>query len=420
MEQNPAIALVLALGIIIAASRIGGGLARLLNQPRVLGELIAGVLLGPTFLDLLHLPLFHGVELDTTIKELAELGVILLMFIIGFEVNLKELMTVRGVATFAGVLGVALPVGLTLALMRPFGFGWQESFFAGVTLAATSVSISAQVLFELGHLRTKEGSALLATALIDDVLAIVLVSLAVAVVGSDGGSNNGFDPMQLGAIVLRMALYIGGAFVVAWFGLPRLMNRLDRLPSVQQSYGLPAIALIAIFLFAWSAEELGGVATITGSFLAGLGLGQSRERVQHQIEQSINGIAYAFLVPVFFIDVGLETDLSAFPLETLPFALLLLLVAIVSKVVGCGFGGLMGGFTMRESLRLGVCMVSRGEVGLIIASLGVSIGVFQPDQPLFASVFLVILLTTLITPILVRWVFAQKPDPNASSEATPA
>ncbi|MCA9915420.1 MAG: cation:proton antiporter, partial [Anaerolineae bacterium] len=209
MEENPALALFLALAIIILASRIGGSLARRFRQPRVLGELLVGVLLGPTFLNLLHLPIFQGIALEATIKELAELGVILLMFLIGFEVNVKELMSVRGIATLAGVLGALLPVGLSFALMQPLGYHWQSSLFVGVTLAATSVSISAQVLFELGFLRTKEGTALLATALIDDVLAILLVSLAVALVSS-GESADGALPLgELGIILVRMAAYIG-------------------------------------------------------------------------------------------------------------------------------------------------------------------------------------------------------------------
>ncbi len=406
MEENPALALFLALALIILASRIGGSIARRFRQPRVLGELLVGVLLGPTFLNLLHLPIFHGVALEATIKELAELGVILLMFLIGFEVNVKELMSVRGIATVAGVLGALLPVGFSFALMQPLGYHWQSSLFVGVTLAATSVSISAQVLFELGFLRTKEGTALLATALIDDVLAILLVSLAVAVVGS-GESADGALPLgELAIILVRMTAYIGIAGVISWFVLPRAMNRLEKIPVIAGSHGMTAISLILILLFAWSAETLGGVAGITGAFLCGLGLGRTRERLREEIEESTSAIAYGFLVPIFFIDVGLETDLSGFPLSALPFALALFVAALISKLLGCGLGGRLGGFSNMESLRLGVCMISRGEVGLIIASLGLNIGVFQQDDPLFASVFLVILLTTLIAPVLVRLVFS--------------
>lgn len=408
MEQNPAVALFLALGVIIAASRIGGAISRQFHQPRVLGELIVGVLLGPTVLDLLNSPILGGVDLHETIKQLAELGVLMLMFIVGLEVNVKELAKVGKIAGIAGFAGAAAPVLLTVPLVLAFGYIWQEALFAGVTLAATSVSISAQVLLELGVLRTKVGNALLATALIDDVLAILLVSLAVAISVSSSTEAASADVGELLLIIVKMAAYIGGAFVLAWFGLPRLMNLLDRMPSVKQSYGLPAIALLLALLFGWSAQTFGGVAAITGAFIAGVGFSRTKDDIRHEIEHATSSIAYAFLVPIFFIDVGLQTDLSAFPLSALPLAGLLLLIGLVSKVGGCGLGARLGGFTNRESLQLGVCMISRGEVGLIIATLGLTSGVFHADQPLFVSLFLVILLTTVVTPVLVRQVFGEE------------
>ena len=406
MEVNPAVSLFLALGIIISASRLGGAVARYFQQPRVLGELVVGVFLGPTLLNILHWDIFHGVHLEGIIKELAELGVLLLMFIIGLEVNLRELASVGRVSTLAGILGALIPVGLTIIVMIPFGYSWQPALFAGVTLAATSVSISAQVLLELGYLRTKEGNALLATALIDDVLAILLVSITIALVTTkQSGGEASVSIFTLFLIVLRMIGFIGIAATVAWYGIPRLMNWIDQQPAFAQNYGIPTFALILALLFAWSAEELGGVATITGSFLAGIGMSRSRELVRHEVNEGIGYIAYAFLVPIFFVDVGLETDLRVFPLSALPFALTILFIAVFSKVAGCGFGALVGGFTPIQSFRLSVCMISRGEVGLIIASLGVTAGVFHTSDALFGSLFLVILVTTLLTPILVRVVF---------------
>jgi Kef-type K+ transport system membrane component KefB len=258
------------------------------------------------------------------------------------------------------------------------------------------------VLLELGVLRTKVGNALLATALIDDVLAILLVSLAVAV------SVGGAQAIQIGdlvGIIVRMAVYIAGAFVAAWFVLPRIINLLDKMPAVIQSYGHPAIALVVALLFGWSAQEFGGVAAITGAFIAGVGYSRVKEDARHQVVVAMSSIAYSFLVPIFFIDVGLETDLRAFPLSALPLAIGLLIVALISKVGGCSLGARWGGFAQRESLQLGVCMISRGEVGLIIATLGISTGVFRADQPLYTALFLVILLTTVVTPILVRQIF---------------
>ena len=410
MENNPAIGLFLALGIIILASRLAGSLTRRIGQPRVLGELIVGVILGPTLIDLLHGSIFHGVDLSETIHELAELGVLFLMFIVGLEVEVKELARVGRVALFAGFLGAVLPVALAVPVVLAFGYAWPAALFAGVTLAATSVSISAQVLLELGYLRTKEGNALLATALVDDVLAILLVSVTIAITGPGGE----VAPGELLSIVGRMVLYIGGAFAIAWFVVPRLMNWIAQHPRLSQAYGVPAFALVLMLLFAWSAEELGGVAAITGAFLAGVGISQASERVEHMVEEAAGYIAYAFLVPVFFVAVGLQADLSTFPLAALPFAALLLLSAVVSKVLGCGLGARLGGFDRGASIRVGVCMISRGEVGIIIATLGLSSGVLVAGEPLFATLFLVILLTTVLAPPLVRWIFKSKPEEEST------
>jgi Kef-type K+ transport system membrane component KefB len=369
----------------------------------VLGELIVGVLLGPTLLDMLHWPVFHGIELGEPIKELAELGVLFLMFIIGLEVNLSELAKVGRVAVLAGVLGALLPVVMSLPVVLLFGYQWQPALFTGVTLAATSVSISAQVLLELGHLRSKEGNALLATALIDDVLAILLVSLTIVVVGGRSGEDGGAASLLL--IVLQMVVFIAAASLTAWFVLPRVMNWISHQPSLAQSAGIPAFALVMMLIFGWAAEELGGVAAITGAFIAGVGMSRARDAIRHEIEESATAIAYAFLTPIFFVDVGLQIDLSSFPLSALPLAAALLIAAVISKVGGSGLGALWGGFNRTEALRLGTCMISRGEVGLIIGALGLSAGVFRSDDPLFASLFLVILLTTLVTPILVRQIF---------------
>ena len=411
MEQNPVVALFLALGVIIAASRVSGSIARRLGQPRVLGELIVGVILGPTLLNLLHAPMFEGVELDASIKELAELGVLLLMFIVGLEMNIGELVKVGKVGVFAGFAGAIAPIVLAYPLVQLFNYDWQPALFAGVTMAATSVSISAQVLLEIGHLRSKVGSALLAASLIDDVLAILLVSLSVAVVGSTQAADTSAGSLVL--IILQMVVYLAAAFAVAWFIVPRVINWISDQPSIAQAYGVQATALVILLLFGWSAQALGGVAPITGAFIAGIGIGRAKERERHEVFESISSIAYTFLVPIFFVSVGLETDLSIFPLSALPLALLLLLVAVMSKIGGCGLGARLGGFNNWDSFRLGICMISRGEVGLIIAALGIGVGVFRAEDPLFASLFLVIILSTLITPLLVRQIFPRQPEGEA-------
>lgn len=401
MESGSVIELFLALGFIIAAAQLAGATARSFGQPRVFGELLAGVVLGPTLLNLLHWPTFHEPEmLSHTIAELAELGVLFLMFTVGLEVHLSELLAVGRVAILSGTLGAILPIVLGAPVILFYDYGIEAAIFVGVVVAATSVSISAQTLLELGLLRTREGLGLLATAVVDDILAILLLSITVATLGTDTQASIG----ELLWIFTRMVLFILGATAVAWVILPRLMNSVFRHRQLTQSTA--AIALTAALVFGWAADELGGVAAITGAFIAGMGLSQTTDQTKQTIEGAVRNISYSFLVPIFFVNVGLNIDLKQLGLDALPLTGLLLLSSIVSKVVGSGIGARLGGFTTPEAFRLGVCMISRGEVGLIIASLGLSSGFLSEE--LFQPVFVVILLTTVVTPPLVRLIFRDR------------
>ncbi|MEB2287898.1 MAG: cation:proton antiporter [Anaerolineae bacterium] len=398
MESSFYAQMFLAIGLVIAAAQFAGAAARSWGQPRVFGELLAGIVLGPTLLNMLHWDVFDNPELlSRTIEELAELGVLFLMFTVGLEVHLRELLQVGRVAIWGGVLGASLPVLMSIPAVLLFDFSSEEAIFVGVVLAATSVSISAQTLLELGLLRTKEGVGLLATAVVDDILAILLLSVVIATMGPGTGASAG----DLVWIFVRMVLYLVGALAIAWYVLPRLFNRIFR--SRRLSGSTASFALIAALFFGWSADVLGGMAAITGAFIAGVGLSQTAERPHAQIVGTVHHISYAFLVPIFFVNVGLHADLTRIGGSLVPLAILLSVVAVVSKIVGSGFGALLGGFARGESFRLGVCMISRGEVGLIIAALGLAEGLLS--ESLFETTFLVILLTTVITPPLVRWVF---------------
>ncbi len=401
METGGVIQLFLALGVIIAAAQFAGAAARRLGQPRVFGELLAGVVLGPTALNMLQWGTFSDPDaLYHTIHELAELGVLFLMFSVGLEVHLHELLSVGKVAVWGGLLGAVFPLVLAFPVMLPFGYDTEAAIFVGVVLAATSVSISAQTLLELGLLSTREGIGLLAAAVVDDVLAILFLSIVIAVLGGSGGGSAG----DIVWILVRIILYIVGAMAVAWFVLPRLFDWFDRLPELTNN--VAAFALVMALVFGWSAEALGGVATITGSFIAGLGLSQTSERTKNEIVEAVRRVSYSFLVPVFFVSVGLQTDLTAIESRLLPLAGVMLIAAVVAKVAGSGLGAYIGGFNRGESVRLGICMISRGEVGLIIASLGLTSGLLSNE--LFQPVFLVILLTTVLTPPLVRYAFRTK------------
>jgi Kef-type K+ transport system membrane component KefB len=395
----------LVLTIIILAAKAGGWMSVRLHQPAVLGELLAGLLLGPTVINLLHLPLFDSPSLEETVLNLAELGAVLMMFIAGMEVDLKEMGRAGRVAALGGVLGVAVPLLMGALVAVPFGYAGEEAVFVGIILTATSVSISAQTLLELGVLRTREGLAMLGAAVVDDILVIVLLSVFLALVG--GASA----PGAVAVIMVKIFVYMLLAGVAGWVVLPPMMRWVDRQPI---SEGLAALVLSSVLLFAWSAEVVGGLAAITGAFIAGVGL--SRSPLRDKTEGKIRTITYTFLVPVFFVSIGLQADARSIVGPALVFLLALLLVAVLSKVLGSGLGARLGGFTGVQALRVGVGMVSRGEVGLIVASVGVSQGLVDPA--LFSIVVVLVLLTTILTPVMLRQVFprAARPTPAGAEE----
>ncbi len=388
--MDPFLQLLLALALIIVAAKGAGHLSIRVGQPAVLGELLAGLLLGPTALDMLHWPVFSGGHLGETLSHLAHLGVLFLMFIAGLEVDLDAMKRAGRPATLAGVIGVVAPVVLGVTAALPFDFDLLRSLFIGLTLAATSVSISAQTFMELGVLRSRVGMALLGAAVVDDVLVVLLLSFFIALAGDGGGGI-----LAVLWVLIKMVAFLGLAF---WWGkllIPRLGLLVDRLPI---SEGGMALAIVATLLYAWAAEALGGVAAITGAFLAGLLFGQTNWRPS--VEVKMHTLAYAWLVPIFFVSIGLETNLRTLGVEGLPFALLIVLVAVISKVIGCGAGALLGGFSRQDALRLGVGMVSRGEVGLIVASVGLDTGLVGVE--VFANMVLMVLMTTLVTPVMLR------------------
>jgi len=394
--MSPFLQFLLALGVIITAAKIGGLLSARWGQPSVLGELLAGLVLGPTAINLFGLPAFSDSHLPETIKHLAEVGVILLMFVAGMEIDLGEMVRAGRVATFTGTLGVLAPIALGAIATLPFGFSPLHALFVGVILSATSVSISAQTLIELGVLRRREGVALLGAAVIDDVLVILVLSLFLALTGGAGGSG----VLSLLGLVLRMALYLGGALALGLWVLPWLTRAVSRLPV---SEGITTLAVVLTFFLAWSAEVLGGVAAITGAFIAGLGF--SRSALREEIERGMHTLAYALFVPVFFASIGLEANARALNMDLAVFTLVICLVAVISKLVGAGLGARLAGFTSDEALRVGVGMVSRGEVGLIVATVGLSQGLVTPE--IFTATVIMVLFTTLVTPLLLRLAFAE-------------
>jgi Kef-type K+ transport system membrane component KefB len=400
---DPLLQFLLVLAIVIVAAKGSGYLSTRLGQPAVLGELLAGLILGPTMLNMLHWPVFSDPHLGETLSHLSHLGVLFLMFVAGLEVDLEAMAHAGRPSVLAGVLGVVAPIALGMAAALPFGFDLQRSLFMGLVLAATSVSISAQTLMELRMLRTRVGVALLGAAVVDDVLVILLLSLFIAVTAGGGGGL-----VAVLWVLVKMVVFLGLALGVGARIIPRLSSLVDQLPV---SEGVMALAIVITLLYAWAAEVLGGMAAITGAFLAGLFFARTPLRLS--IEEKMRTLTYAWLVPIFFVSIGLEANARALGVEGLPFALILVVVAMLSKVIGSGAGARLGGFSSREALRLGVGMASRGEVGLIVAAVGLSAGLIE--ETIFANVVIMVLATTLVTPILLRMLY-----PEAAAQREPS
>lgn len=401
--MSPILQLLLQLSILITAAKLAGLLSSKLGQPAVLGEILAGLLLGPSLINLPALPWFTATHLADTITELAEIGVILLMFLAGLEVDIRQMRRSGRVVVLAGLLGVAVPWAFGLGVALPFGYPAVEALGIGLLLTATSVSISAQTLLELGVLRSPVGIALLGAAVVDDVVVILLISVFLALVGgAAGGASAGVG--EIAVLLLRVVLFLAVFGVAGWFLVPRLLDRVDRLPISQ---GLIAATVVLALFFAWSAEVLGGVAMITGSFLAGVFAGRSH--AHHRVMEGVSVLTYAFFVPIFFVNIGLHANVWELGGDLVWITLLLTVAAIISKVVGSGLGARLGGFNNGDSIRLGLGMISRGEVGLIVAQLLVGEQVV-PAEIITVAVIMV-LITTLVTPPLLRVAFARREAP---------
>lgn len=402
---NEFLDLAIALAIIIAAAKLGGFISVRLKQPAVLGELLVGLILGPSLLDFLHWGIFEYSSeftyetLVLEINQLAEIGVLLLMFIAGLDLHLSDLAKSGKIALLAGVMGVIFPMLLGYGTGAIYSFGLEESLFIGLVLSATSVSISAQTLLELGKLRTRVGISMLGAAVFDDILVVLGLSVFFAV-ATGGGTGVG----GILIIILRMVVYLVLALAFGFFVLPRLTSRVERMPV---SRGLLAFVIVVILLYAWLAEIIGLVAPITGAFIAGLLF--ARSPLRDRIEQEISTVAYGIFVPIFFVSVGLAANLRELTIETAGLFGVMTIAAVIGNVFGAGFGARLGGMNNRESLQMGVGMMSRGEVGLIVANQGIAAGLIGVD--IFSAIVGVVLVTTLLTPLLLRRLFVGEPPP---------
>ena len=335
------------------------------------------------------------------------------MFIAGLELHLDELTRNTRVAGYGGFLGVLVPTVLGWGAGRFFGLDNAVSIFLGLTLGATSVSISAQTLMELKVLRSRVGLSLLGAAVFDDILVILSLSIFLAVSAGTGSVGGVLW------ILVRMIAFLTLSVAFGWWVLPWLMRRIERLPISQ---GVLTLALVVMLTYGVAAELLGGMAAITGAFIAGLMMARSGER--ERVEHGVHALAYGLFVPIFFINIGLSVNARSLQIDMIMFALVITLTAVLGKWLGAGIGARLGGLSWRESVQLGAGMISRGEVGLIVAGVGINEGLVSSNE--FSAIVVMVLVTTLVTPPILRGLFSQKKkeaqreSPEADVSSAPA
>lgn len=374
----------LPLVLILVMARVAGRISRYLGMPGVLGELLAGLLLGPSLLG--------WVEADTLIEAVAGIGVLVLMFIAGLETDPVQLRRAGRASVGTAVAGVALPFMGGLGIGRWLGMDGTGALFLGAVLTATSVSVSVQTLYELGHLRSRVGAVVLGAAVLDDVLAILVLSFVLAMTGKSG---------SVWGTLGRMALFFPVAIGAGRLGLRPLLRWADGHLGREAGF---ALILAVVLFYAWAAEAWGGLAAITGAYVAGVLMARVPE-ARHWIAEGAGMVGYGLFVPVFFVAVGLSTDLSAIGTASWP-ALSLIAVAVFTKWVGGGLGARLGGCTWREAGAIGAGMVARGEVALVMAGLGRSNGLLTEAS--FAVVVMMTLATTLVTPLCLRLMLSSR------------
>ncbi|MDY3985393.1 cation:proton antiporter [Dysosmobacter sp.] len=383
----------LDLALILLSTKLLGMLTRRFQMPQVVGALLAGLILGPAMLDVLTETQF--------LSQLSELGVIVILFTAGMTTDLRELKNAGKSGFWVALCGVLVP----LAMGTAFGWlagkaGWLpgntllEDVFLGTILTATSVSITVETLRELGKLDTKVGGTILAAALIDDVLGLIALTMVSSLAG---------EGTSLLLVLVKIVLFFVFAVVVAF-----LANRFFRW-MIDQAAGknlrrYPVLAFVLCLLMAYCAEEFFGVADIIGAFVAGLVVASTPKA--KYIEVKFTTLSYLLLTPVFFAGIGIKVELPELNAGLVVFSLLLLAVAVLSKIIGCGLGAKLCGFRNDECLQVGAGMACRGEVALIVANRGLSMGVLS--QAVMTPVIITVVGCAILTPILLKMVFRGK------------
>lgn len=388
----------LQLAILLVAAAVGGWLASKVSMPPVLGQILVGIIIGPTVFDLVD-------GEDILIRDISQIGVVFLMFLAGLETDLKELKASGKGASIIAMGGVLLPLGLgTLVPLLffkgflPDGDAHHQLMFAlyiGTILTATSVSISVSVLRDMKQLASKQGISILGAAIIDDVVGIILLAVVSGMVNPSADTN-----------VTQLMIKIISFFVIAVIGGIIISKGITKFAqgSVWRDR-IVTFAIILCFVFAYLAEMF-SVAAITGAYFAGVALATTPYR--HRVVSKIQSFAYALFTPIFFVSIGLSAVIKSDIVNYIGYALVIVVIAIFGKIVGCGLGARLSGFKGRQSLQIGVGMIARAEVALIVANQGLRSNIITNKT--FTSIVLLVVISTIVTPPLLKMLFkSEKP-----------
>jgi Kef-type K+ transport system membrane component KefB len=381
----------LVLVCLLVSVKIAGWIFQYLRFPVVIGQLLVGIVAGPSVLGWVH-P-------NQLLEVFSTIGAILLMFIAGLETDMKQMRAVGGAAFTAASLGVIVSFGAGSAFAIMVGYPIAVSLFFGAMLTATSIGISAGALKSMGKLNTKAGTTILGAAVIDDVLGLIMVSVILAV-------TLGQNPTWA---ILKMVLYFPVAYIIGHYGFPLLSRRLPHTLALETRLGL---VLALVLLYAWSAESLGNVATITGAYIAGILV--NRTDMRDWVHDGLSKVGYSLFVPLFFASIGIAASFQT--VTQVPFFLLLgfVLIAILSKILGCASGAFIWRFKAHDAWTVGFGMITRGEVVLIAAAIGLQAHLLTPA--LFSITILIILITTMLSPVLLKLLYSLQPVSPPHSE----
>ena len=375
--------------LILLFALIGGQIANRCGLPAVIGELLAGIVIGPAML--------NWVQPSGLIKSFSDIGVVLLMFLAGLESDLAILKKLWKPSFLVATFGMVVPIVIAYLTGIAFKFSQTESLFLGITFAATSVSISVAVLQEMKKLETKEGMTILGAAVVDDLLSVILLSVVSSVTGTHTDSANA--NLGLGLTLLLQLVYLVVLLVASIWLFPRILKLSERflLPAAK-----PLVTIIIVLLAAFGAEKV-GLSNVIGAFFVGLAF--SRLPDKQKLQKSFTDIGYSLFIPIFFTSIGLEMSITGIFKDGLLF-IALFVGSVISKLVGASVGTKIAGFSSSSAYQVGTGMISRGEMALVVAQIGLSNHLLAPAA--YSTVVGVIVLTTLIAPIMLKGALMKK------------